>query len=39
MDILKKIRDTIENIRAAYVMAKGEQDEQRKDRNERQQKG
>jgi len=35
MDILKKIYNTIENIRAAYVMAKGEQDEVRKNKNER----
>ena len=35
MNILKKIRDTIENIRAAYVMAKVKQDEVRKDKQER----
>ena len=35
MKILKKIREAIENIRAAVVMEKGERDEQRKDRNEK----
>ena len=35
MKILKNIRETIENIRAAVVMAKVKRDEQRKDKNEK----
>ena len=35
MKILKKMRELIENIRAAVVMMRGWQDEQRKTREEK----